>query len=344
MTGQLPRRTLGHTGIPVSALALGGHEYLADGRLKGFGDDFENAVLAGYRRSDFGGPARRAIVTRALARGVNYFDVTIDPEVEALGRTLRSPAVFDVTAMTGVSGVTGASGPAAGAESVLVQARPQGLCYRYDPGNPGLVRPGVLRAEVRRLAELLGRGRVDVLNLGLEREALDPVTGRPDYLKALAEILTELRADGLVGLVACDSLFSGESQYVTLIESGCFDVVWLTFGPLTPAPAEVVLPRAREAGLGVVAREAFGKGALFRFAAEAGVAAGEVAGAAQRWVLSHAEVGTLAVGVRTADEFDRNADAATRPYTDADRTLLDRVLATDAARAAVTESTAAFRP
>ena len=92
MTGQLPRRTLGHTGIPVSALALGGHEYLADGRLKGFGDDFENAVLAGYRRSDFGGPARRAIVARALARGVNYFDVTIDPEVEALGRTLRSPA------------------------------------------------------------------------------------------------------------------------------------------------------------------------------------------------------------------------------------------------------------
>jgi aryl-alcohol dehydrogenase-like predicted oxidoreductase len=338
VTGQLPRRTLGHTGIGVSCLALGGHEYLSDGGLKGFSDDFDNAVLAGYRRADFGGPERRAIVARALARGVTYFDVTIDPEVEALGRLLRSPAVFDVTAMTGESGL------AAGAGSVLVQARPQGLCYRYDPGNSGLVRPGMLRSEVRRLAELLGRDRVDVLNLGIEREALDPVTGRPDYLKALAEILAELRADGLVGLVACDTLFSGESQYVTLIESGCFDVAWLTFGPLTPVPAEVVLPRARAAGLGVVAREAFGKGALFRLAAGAGVAAGAAAGAAQRWVLDHAEVATLAVGVRTADEFDRNADAASRPFTDADRALLDRVLATAPARAAVAEATAAFRP
>jgi len=338
MTGQLARRTLGHTGIPVSCLALGGHEYLPGGGLKGFGDDFDNAVRPGYRRADFGGSGRLAIVARALARGVSYFDVTIDPEVEALGRLLRSPAVFDVTAMTG------AFGAAAGAGSVLVQARPQGLCYHYDLGNPGLVRPGTLRSEVLRLAELLGRSRVDVLNLGIEREALDPETGRPDYLKALAGILAELRADGLVGLVACDTLYSGESQYVTLIESGCFDVVWLTFGPLTPTPAEVVLPRAREAGLGVVAREAFGKGALFRFAAAAGVDAGEVAGAAQRWVLSHVDVATLAVGVRTADEFDRNADAATQPFTDADRALLDRVLATDPARAAVADATAAFRP
>lgn len=319
MTGALPRRTLSHTGIPVSCLVLGGHEYLPGGTLKGFGDDFDHAVRAGYRRADFGGPGRRAAVARALARGVNYFDVTIDPEVEALGRMLG------------------------GSPGCLVQARPQGLCYRYDPGNPGLVRPGVLRSEVRRLAELLRRDRVDVLNLGIEREALDPVTGRPDYLKALAEVLAELRADGLVGLVACDTLFSGESQYVALIESGCFDVVWLTFGPLTPAPAEVVLPRAREAGLGVVAREAFGKGALFRFAAEAGVDAGAVAGAAQRWVLDHAEVATLAVGVRTADQFDRNADAATRPLTDADRALLDRVLTSAAARTAAAEATAAFR-
>jgi aryl-alcohol dehydrogenase-like predicted oxidoreductase len=323
--GELPRRRLGHTGISVSCLALGGHEYLPDGGLKGFADDFDNAIQPGYRRPDFGGPERQEIVARALHRGVNYFDVTIDPEVEALGRGLREHS----------------EGNAAG--EVLVQVRPQGLCYRYDPGNPGLLRPGRLRAEVLRLRDLLGRDAVDVLNLGIEREALDPATGNSDYLTMLADVLAELRADELVRLVACDTLFSGERQYVELIRSGCFDLVWLSFGPLSPAPRQVVLPLAREAGLGVAAREAFGKGTLFTAARAVGADVAEVAAAAQLWVLDHAEVSTLAVGVRTVAEFDADADAAGRGFSDRDRELLDRVLGADSTRAAVAETQRSFR-
>jgi len=327
--GELPRRRLGHTGISVSCLALGGHEYLPDGGLKGFADDFDNAVQPGYRRPDFGGPDRQEIVARALRRGVSYFDVTIDPEVEALGRALREHA-------------DGSTADNAAGE-VLVQVRPQGLCYRYDPGNPGLLRPGRLRAEVRRLRDLLGRDAVDVLNLGIEREALDPATGHPDYLAVLADVLAELRADELVRLVACDTLFSGERQYVELIRSGCFDLVWLSFGPLSPAPRQVVLPLAREAGLGVVAREAFGKGRLFTAARAAGVDVAEVAAAAQLWVLDHSEVAALAVGVRTVAEFDADADATGRGFSDRDRELLDRVLGADSTRTAVAEAQRSFR-
>jgi len=332
--GELPQRRLGHTGISVSCLALGGHEYLPDGGLKGIADDFDNAVQPGYRRPDFGGPERQEIVARALRRGVNYFDVTIDPEVEALGRALREHA--------GDSAADSAGGSAGGSE-VLVQARPQGLCYRYDPGNPGLLRPGRLRGEVRRLRDLLGRDAVDVLNLGIEREALDPATGNSDYLTMLADVLAELRADELVRLVACDTLFSGERQYVELIRSGCFDVVWLSFGPLSPAPRQVVLPLAREAGLGVVAREAFGKGSLFTAARAVGVDVAQAAAAAQLWVLDHAEVAALAVGVRTVAEFDADADAAAGGFSDRDRELLDRVLGADSTRTAVAEAQRSFQ-
>ena len=322
MTG-LERRPLGGTGIAVSCLALGGHEYLPDGGLKGFADDFGRAIQPGYSRPDFGGEQRRALVGRALDRGVNYFDATIDPEVEALGRALGSHGSRSA--------------------DVLVQVRPQGMCYRYDPGNTAMLRPGQLAGEARRLRELLRRDRIDVLNLGIERDALDPVTGNPDYLKVLAEVLAELRADGVVRFVACDTLFSGERQYVALIESGCFDVVWLSLGPLNPAPREVVLPLARRAGLGVVAREAFAKGRLFDLGRAVGVDLGVLAAAALSWVLDHRAVSALAVGVRTVAEFDADADAAGAELSDEGRAVLDQVLATDVARAAVAESERAFR-
>jgi aryl-alcohol dehydrogenase-like predicted oxidoreductase len=69
----------------------------------------------------------------------------------------------------------------------------------------------------------------------------------------------------------------------------------------------------------------------------------EVAAAAQLWVLDHAEVSTLAVGVRTVAEFDADADAAGRGFSDRDRELLDRVLGADSTRAAVAETQRSFR-
>jgi len=317
----IERRPFGHTGLAVSCLALGGHEYLPDGRMKGWGDDPENAVKAGYERADFGGSERQAIVARAIQRGVTFLDATQDPEVSALGRTL---------------------GELPSNPDVIVQVRPQEMCYRYDPGNATMLAPGRLRAEVERLRDLLHRDRIDILNLGIEREALE---GRPDYFSRLGDVLSELKTTGLIRFVACDSLFSGESQYLAMISSGCFDLAWLSFGPLQPAPADEVLPTAKAAGLAVVAREAFSKGTLFQVAANAGIQldTGRLASAAERWVLHHSEVCTLAVGVRSVAELNENLEAVGTTFDDKDRDLLDQVLTTPEAGALLADHAREFR-
>ena len=314
----MDRRDLGRTGLRVSVLALGGHEYHPDGRLKGISDDLAAAVQPGFTMPGFGGPARQALVDRALEAGITYFDATIDPEVEALGRTLAA---------------------ARAPSDVLVQCRPQGMCYRYDPGNGALADLARLRPEVRRLAALLGRPRIDVLNFGFEAEAL---AADADYLKRLGDVVAALKGEGLIGLAACDSLHSGEAHYLRMMQAGCFDLVWLNFGPLCPFPAEQVLPAAQELGMGVATREAFAKGALFRTAPA--LARPALARAAIRWILGHEQVSSLAVGVRDGGELAANLAAAGGPLDAADGEVLDRLRREPAFRAELEAQREAFRP
>jgi aryl-alcohol dehydrogenase-like predicted oxidoreductase len=309
----ISKRPLGRSGLHLSCLALGGHEYHGDGRLKGIGDDLQASIRPGFTMAGFGGPGRQALVARALELGITYFDATIDPEVEALGRNL-------------------------GGADVLTQCRPQGMCYRYDPGNPALADLPRLRGEVQRLRALLGRPRVDVLNFGIEAEAL----GDPGYLGRVADAIAALKAEGLIRFAACDSLHSGEDVYLRLMRAGCFDVVWLNFGPLCPFPEEQLLPAARELGLGVAAREAFAKGTLFRTAP--GRDRVRLAQAAIRWVLAHADVSSLAVGVRNGAELDAAAAAAAAPLAGADQALLDELARSPDFAAERERQRAAFRP
>jgi len=71
------RNVLGRTGLQVSALGLGGHEYrwlhagnIVDGRHVRFN------------------PVRAEVVSRARELGINYFDTTFQEEVESLGHVL----------------------------------------------------------------------------------------------------------------------------------------------------------------------------------------------------------------------------------------------------------------
>ena len=59
------RQPFGRTGITLSALALGGHEYLADGRSRGFNEDMALAVTPGQVGSGYGGPKRREVLATA---------------------------------------------------------------------------------------------------------------------------------------------------------------------------------------------------------------------------------------------------------------------------------------
>ena len=78
---QIPR-----IGIELSVIGLGGHEYLPDGQLRGFQEDFARAITPGQVFPGFGGEKRRRIVKLAYDRGINFYDATQDSEKEALGQ------------------------------------------------------------------------------------------------------------------------------------------------------------------------------------------------------------------------------------------------------------------
>ena len=294
-------RPLGTHGPTVSALALGGHEYLPDGKSRGFNEDMRLAVSPGHIGQGYGGPKRKALLAAAYDLGINFFDVTIDSEKEALGRNLREmPPPHEV----------------------YVQTRPEGMCYSYDTGNRKMLDGGLLRAEVQRGLKLLGRDTLDCLNIGLLAWSID---GEPDYLTRLAANLRQLKQDGLVRWVVADS-FSGERLYLAMVASGAFDAVNadLNFGDA--CVLDHVLPAARAAGLGVVAREAFFKGELFRIGASIGLDdKALLASIALKYVVAQ-QPDTLIVGVDNAEQLRANAAVLESPaFNDEEQATLDRL-------------------
>ena len=123
-------RKLGKTGIEISALAMGGHEYLPNHLSRGFNEDFEKAITPGYIFPGFGGPRRKEILKKAFDLGINYFDVTHDSEKEALGRNFSELGV---------------------PYEVYVQTRPEGMCYTYDEFNMKMAKYDLLKAEAARI-------------------------------------------------------------------------------------------------------------------------------------------------------------------------------------------------
>jgi aryl-alcohol dehydrogenase-like predicted oxidoreductase len=71
--------TLGKTGLLVSALGLGGHEY----RWAAIAGHLQESRFTAYN------PERMQVLEAALEAGVNYFDTTFFEEVQSLGHHLR---------------------------------------------------------------------------------------------------------------------------------------------------------------------------------------------------------------------------------------------------------------
>lgn len=272
-------RTLGKTGEKISVISMGGHEYIPGKGSRGFNDDFAKAITPGHIIEGFGSDQRKRVLAAALENGINFFDVTMDSEKEALGRNLREiPPPFPI----------------------FVQTRPEGFVYTYDKNNRKMADYSLLRAEAVRILGLLRRERIEFFNLAFMKAALD---NDPDYLAKIADNIARLKAEGLIQY-ACADTFSGEETYLRQIAAGCFDVVYINFNFGDCGALERVFPAAARAALGVIAREAFMKGGLFRMAAEAGIEERDrLARAALKWCLSFDEVTTVVYGTGNVDHL-----------------------------------------
>ncbi len=298
-------RTAPRIGVDISLFSMGGHEYLPDGRSRGFNENFDKATVSpGYIFDGFGGDRRREVLGIAYEQGINFFDVTQDSEKEALGRNLKDmPPPYEV----------------------FVQTRPEGMCYSYDEFNRGLADYSKLKPEVERALTVLQCDHIDFLNFGILRWALDHDS---DYLAKLGDNIGRLKKDGLIRW-ACADTFSGEHTFLAMIGSGAFDAINLNFNFGDWGSTEKVIPAAKKAGLAIFVREAFMKGPLFRMGAEAGIDdRPALARAALRWSLSHDDVTSLTVGTGNPDHLRRNlAVIDDMGLSDEDRSAIDRLRA-----------------
>jgi aryl-alcohol dehydrogenase-like predicted oxidoreductase len=269
-------------GVEVSVVGLGGHEYLANGRSRGFNEDSALAVQPGYIYPGFGGEKRKRVLAAAYEHGINFFDATMDSEKEALGRNLKEmPPPYEV----------------------YVQTRPEGMVYSYDPFNAKMGQYDLLKAEVQRGLKLLQRDRLDFLNLGFLQSALDH---DPEYLAKIAHNVGMLKKEGLIRF-ACADTFSGEHTYLRQIETECFDALFINLNFADSYALQKVLPLAGERGLGVFAREAFMKGALFKMGDEVSLTnRSALAQLALKWNLAHGDVTMVVVGADTPDQLADN--------------------------------------
>lgn len=309
MTEGMRYNQFGALEVRLSAIGLGGHEFLPDGRVKAMGEEFHEAVKPGAIWEGFGGEQRRELLKIAYEGGVNFFDLTMDSEKEAFGRNL---------------------GELPPPHPVYVQTRPEGMVYNNDPEDEEkgrLLDYGLLKAEAERACEMLGRERIDFYNFGLFPPA---VKRQRRYVRRLAQNVARLKRDGLVRFACVDTL-SGEEISLEMIETGRFDAVFTNFSVVCDAPLRYVVPAARERAMGVFVREVFMKGRLFALAEAAGVSdRSKVARAGLRWVLSQGVAEVVVLGVARPEHLRENLEVAREPeLTEADEAVLERLRASE---------------
>ncbi len=282
-------RKIDKLGIQLSAIGLGGHEYMPDGSSRGFNEDFKSAVKPGYKGQGYGGDKRRALLKVAYDCGVNFFDVTIDPEKEALGRNLKElPPPHDI----------------------FIQTRPEGMGYGYDPDNKKMGDYALLKAEVQRILQLMDRDHIDFFNFPFLQTALD---ADPEYLDKMRHNTAQLKREGLIRFATADN-FSGEKTYLAQATSGCFDALAMNFNFADDAALNNVVPTAAEEGLAVITREVFQKGQLFKMGAEVGIEDSDLLSrVALKWNLAHPAITTSLIGADHTDHLQNSLSTLADP-------------------------------
>jgi aryl-alcohol dehydrogenase-like predicted oxidoreductase len=295
-------RQIGTSDIQISIIGLGGHEYLPDGRSRGFNEDMQAAVRPGYQGEGYGQEQRRQVLAAAFEAGINFLDVTIDPEKEALGRNLKEVIP---------------------PYPVYIQTRPEGMGYGYDEHNRKLAQYDLLQAEVVRCLQLLQREQIDFLNFPFLQPALDH---DPEYLDKIRYNVSQLKREGLIRFASADN-FSGEQTYLAQIEAGCFDALAMNFNFADGGAQQQVIPQAQTHNIAVITREVFMKGRLFRMGDEVGLTDRHaVARASLKWNLAGDGVTTALVGADTPEQLHNSLSVlADLPLTQAERDLLDQL-------------------
>jgi len=284
-------RVLGRTGLKVSELGVGGHEYrrwLPEQKRE---DRFQETQ-----------PCRTRLIERAIEAGVNYFDTTFVEEVESLGLALKA---IDQRRELHIS-------------SMIV-----GLFKKMDEIPSAQWREAILSGIDERL-RLLNTNHIDVFHIcALENE----YSGRK--LETTLDVFEEMRKVGKIGWVGAsghDLRFMAE-----LIRTrDCFDSVMIPYNFEHQEAREILFPLCKASDVGVVVMKPFAwpyYGISFtRFSpAELKQDICTPAQAALKWILRPKEVATVVPGINSLEELEEDLAAITKEDK-IDEMLVDQCL------------------
>ena len=288
----MERRTLGTTGIEVSAFGLGTWE------------------LGGLWWGPITAEDGAAILRRALELGVATYDAS-----DAYGngrsevilgeafRGRREEAVI-VTKAGYLVGIDGA----------------QTLFLQRDAPQPQCYEPWYLRHE----CELsLRRLQTDYIDAYLLHDPPVDVVQREEPWEALRELKQAGKARSI-------GISSSVAACLEAVRRGYAEVVEVSYSLALPEAAAELFPLCAEKGVGVLARSPFASGRLFQDAAMVERLTKELVKppiqslheAAIKFVLAHPHVASCITGVMNTAELESNARAAQRPYLSAEQRAL----------------------
>lgn len=283
-------RRLGRTGLMVSEIGLGGHEY----RRRSLAKEGRFTVLD---------PDRPAIIDAALTAGVNYFDTTFTEEAQSLGAALN--AVH------------------AKREEIFISGMSIDMLRRLKDVEPSRWRR-YAETEVTERLELLRTDYLDVFQVCAMDNGFSA-----ERLEGAMDALRQLKAKGLIRHIGASSHDPGLLARI-IEEQDPFDVAMTRVNYCAPPNDALMRAlRGRDVGFVAFKPFVwFEYGVPFfpvcrRIIERRGAAVPTPAQMALRWILQWKEVAAVIPAANTRGELLENVDAFRLEMADVDTGFLD---------------------
>lgn len=274
-------RVLGRTGLKVSELGLGGHEYKRP--LPTTLGKWDEIDLHEFTKKQ---PKRNILIEKAIELGINYFDATQPVEAKSLGIALKEAGARDDVYVA------------------LMILRP----LKKIAGKPQSDWKKIIIKDVEEKLELLQSGYTDILNIHMPESGYSR-----ERLTKTIEALKGLQEEGRIGWIAASS---HKPRFLAdLIRNyDCFDSVMVRYNYHLQEAREVVFPLCKVLEIGVVVMKPiawpyYGIPFTFFGPIEKEVGLCTPVQNSIRWILESKEVSTVVPGVNSIGELEENVEA-----------------------------------
>jgi len=275
-------RVLGRTGLKVSEIGLGGHEYRRP--LPTTLGRWEEIDIEKFMETQ---PKRNEIVKRAIEAGINYFDTTWTEETKSLGLALK------------------ALGKREGIH-IAVMIVP---LFRKLEENPKSKWRDIIYEGLESRLKLLETDYIDVFNLFSPENNYSR-----EKFEATMEILKGMKEEGKIrwiGSSSHDPRFLAE----LIRKYDCFDSVMIRYNYHLQEAREIIFPLCKALEIGVIVMKPFCwpyYGIPFmRFGPVEGEEKSPYTPAqlCLRWILRSPEVSTVVPSINAMEELEENLTA-----------------------------------